>query len=118
MDKTPSQIPVNGKMKLSCTKCDWETGELKHSKARQRIKAHMYAKHKDTNLPPGSTPSSSPLSFSPTIPSPPPSIPQTIPPSLVENATYNRKNIRKNLISIQNSIPDDSGSSNSSSMIA
>ena len=33
MDKTPSQIPVNGKMKLSCTKCDWETGKFKQSKA-------------------------------------------------------------------------------------
>ena len=72
MDKTPNQIPVK---KLSCTKCDWETGKLKQSKARQRMKGRMHAKHKDTNLPPGSTPSSSPLSFPPTIPSPPPSIP-------------------------------------------
>ena len=56
-------------------KCDWETGKLKQSKAKQRMKAHMHAKQKDTNLHPGYTPSSSPTSFPPTIPSHRPSTP-------------------------------------------
>ena len=48
MDRTPIQEPANGnKIKLSCIRCDWETGKLKQSKARQRMTAHMFAKHKD-----------------------------------------------------------------------
>ena len=99
------------------------------------MRANMYAKHKDTNLPSGSTPSSSSPSLPPTSVTLSSSPSLAIPSSPVESdldnssdnsnlvtviprtpATYNRKNIRKNTISIQNSLPDDSGSSDSSSL--